>query len=441
MTRTKISVASVGMVEPFETSELPSKPNTDKISSEDVKRSNCLLSALRPLLFSMSITGLFDVWKFLEYGQGKPVTKRIFLKLYRIMLLVLFGFNCIRYFLAYHSFDFGSELLSTVLIHAWFILCSTSAVSCYRITENPENLITFFSLWRKYWNMVTEVDSSVKQACSWRQIRKYTNVCTVIGWFAIFGNIGFCSYTLISGAAFKNMIEPFPRSHGLFPVIASMYLVIVLYLTCAWSFSTGLMITLTLSMYQEFKQFALRLEKVTQKSVAEVKENMEAMRKQHNALCNMLDKADDILKHQVGLCLVVHVFLILLLIYNICWYEIVRTDIGVLVSHLFWLTATSTILTALMATCCLLNIQAHEPAKFIYNLSMRDITAEFSTQVNVFLHRLNGPPMGLTAWSLFVVDSQVVVSVAGMLATYFVVLLQFQQASTSTTASGNSTAT
>ncbi|XP_021374983.1 gustatory and pheromone receptor 32a-like [Mizuhopecten yessoensis] len=122
-----------------------------------------------------------------------------------------------------------------------------------------------------------------------------------------------------------------------------------------------------------------------------------------------------------------------------CWYEVVRTDPGQLVSHIFWLSGSSTILVALMAACCLVNIQAHEPAKFIYNLSMKEMTAEFAVQINVFLHRLNGSPIGLTAWSLFVIDNQVVVSVAGMLATYFVVLLQFQQSSSAPNNSGNAT--
>ncbi|XP_033726000.1 uncharacterized protein LOC117315757 [Pecten maximus] len=165
------------------------------------------------------------------------------------------------------------------------------------------------------------------------------------------------------------------------------------------------------------------------------------MRKQHNALCNMLDIGDDVLKHQVGLCLVLNVFITLILIYNICWYEAVRKDIGTLVSHIFWLSGSGTMLISLMAVCCMVNIQAHEPAKFIHNLSMKDVTAEFALQVTVFLHRLNGPPLGLTAWSLFVVDNQVVVSVAGMIATYFVVLLQFQQASTTPNTAGNTTLT
>ncbi|XP_069102793.1 putative gustatory receptor 28b [Argopecten irradians] len=440
----KISVTTVGMISGLESSKMSwgSEHSNDKLTPQEVKRSNCLVSALRPLLLSMSLVGLFDIWKIQKYGQEPRAHRRAFFKLYQIFIICLFVFNLIRFFFAFQSFEFGSELLATVLLQTWFMLCTSYALICYKMIENPTALIRFFTQWQKYWSLVRDLtgECSKEQACSWKRIRKYASVATVIGWSIVIGNVGFCSYTIITGTAFTNMLDPFSRSHYLFPLTLSIFHVIILYLSCAWSFITAFMIVLILSLYQEFKHFAERLENLTHdKPIPEVQENLEAMRVEHNALCNMIDTADGVLKHLVGLCLVVHVFITLILIYNICWYEVIRTDIGQLVSHIFWLSGNSSMLIAMMAVCCMVNIQAHEPAKFIHNLSMKEITAEFALQVNVFLHRLNGAPIGITAWSLFVIDNQVVVSVAGMIATYFVVLLQFQQASTTTNSSVNGT--
>ncbi|XP_060076617.1 uncharacterized protein LOC132556249 [Ylistrum balloti] len=171
-------------------------------------------------------------------------------------------------------------------------------------------------------------------------------------------------------------------------------------------------------------------------TVSTAQKCLEVYRQQHNILCNMLDTGDEVLHHLIGSCLFIHILDCLLLIYNLCRYDGVGSDTGQLFSHIFWFFGMSTTLITVIAVCSLVNIRAHEPAKLIYNLSMEDFTAEFALQVNVFLHRLNGPPMGLTAWSLFVVDSQVVVSIAGIFATYFVVLLQFQQSVSTTTPAG-----
>ncbi|XP_033725061.1 uncharacterized protein LOC117315034 [Pecten maximus] len=386
---------------------------------------------------SMSFVGLFDVWKIFNYGDEKPGWRRTFFKLYQIGVICLLGLNFSRYFLAYHSFDFGSDLLTTIYVHAWFFLCFAYSVTNYRMVQYPTNLIRFFTQWKQYWMMVKNGPNTPDdgQECSWRQMRKHATIATFVTLCLFIANISFICYLIFHPDSEPNLLEPITNTHELFPLIAGFGLIALAYASSTWMFIATFLIVLSLSVYHEFKNLVLRIEKMTQNlSSSQIRENMEAIRMQHTALCDMLDTGDMVLKNHVGMCIFIHIFNTLLLLYNLCWHDAVRGDLGQLFGHVFWLLGAVSMATIVMAVCSLVNIRAHEPAKFIYNLSMKDITADFALQVNVFLHRLNGPPIGLTAWSLFVIDNQVIVSVAGILATYFVVLLQFQQSAAGTAA-------
>ncbi|XP_069102491.1 uncharacterized protein [Argopecten irradians] len=441
MTKTKISAVDDGVASITQLG----KPNpeigtTCYPTTEEDKRWNCLISALRPLLISMSVVGLFDVWKLRDINDKNPASKRTLFKLYHLGVVCILGFNFIRFFHAYNSFAFGSELLSTVYSHAWFFLCFVYAAMNYRIVQNPTKLSQFFTQWNQYWCLVKKAPKDVSQEDSWKHIRRFTTITTIITWVFVLINVSFICYLIFHGHSEPNLLEPITEEHDLFILVACLGQIVGLCCSCAWCFVTTFLIVIFLSLYYEFKNLVNRFEKMTQTlSTSQIRENIEAIREQHTALCDMLDTGDCVFKHYIGACIFFHIFITLLLLYNLCWHDTVRDDFGQLLTHVFWLIAVIGVASVVMVTCSLVNIKAHEPASFIYKMSMKDITPDFTLQVNVFLHRLNGPPIGLTAWSLFVVDNQVIVSVAGMLATYFVVLLQFQQSATNPATSLNST--
>ncbi|OWF40111.1 hypothetical protein KP79_PYT25138 [Mizuhopecten yessoensis] len=171
-----MSIASVG-IDPASEVPTESTTKTEHAISDDAHRLDCLLSAFRPLLISMSFLGLFDFWKIRDYGVQKTRSRTRFIKVYRIIIISLLLFNFFRHFLAYGSLDFGPKVLSTLMLHAWFLLCLLYVITCFKMVENPTKVICLFKTWNTYWDLVRneKYDSILGQACSWRQIRKYAS--------------------------------------------------------------------------------------------------------------------------------------------------------------------------------------------------------------------------------------------------------------------------
>ncbi|XP_063442010.1 uncharacterized protein LOC134719437 [Mytilus trossulus] len=69
---------------------------------------------------------------------------------------------------------------------------------------------------------------------------------------------------------------------------------------------------------------------------------------------------------------------------------------------------------------------AHKPTHILYVLPLRNVSTEFSLQYSTFLKQLTDP-VGISVMNLFIIDKTTFLTLSGMLATYFVVLLQFKQ--------------
>lgn len=367
MPSTKITrVASIGITNAIETltcsaNERKSPPGNSETEPRQGKRRNSLVTALKPLLLSMTFIGISDYWKILENDRSRSFRGRI-LKVYRITLIVLSVCNVIRFFPAYSSVSgFSGELLNNVLIHGWFLQCTVNSCVSYNIVENPNKLRQFFKLWDKYWTRVNDVWGSCtgdkENAAILKMVRKATVICTATGWMLVLGNTIFFIYTtfISSTKTFDHVITPYSNSHPHAFEMKTVFLIMQLFLTGAWIFTSLIVLLLHLILYYAAKQLSKTMEEMQSKAPTKLQETMELFRQQHTELCDMIEVADDIFQFNVGYSLFTDIFLILILVYNLCWYEEVRSSIVDLFSHFFWLSGLMAMLVALMSVCCIVN--------------------------------------------------------------------------------------
>ncbi|WAR02982.1 hypothetical protein MAR_009540 [Mya arenaria] len=71
-------------------------------------------------------------------------------------------------------------------------------------------------------------------------------------------------------------------------------------------------------------------------------------------------------------------------------------------------------------------ILAHSPLEHIYTIRFSGSSNDTQLQMFMFLNRLTGTQVGLSAMKLFVVDKPTILTIAGMMITYFVLLIQFK---------------
>ncbi|XP_060076616.1 uncharacterized protein LOC132556248 [Ylistrum balloti] len=394
---------------------------------EDTRDSqrNALTQVLRPLFLCMTLSGTFDHWKIQAGHVSSRTLMSKCLKCYRITMLVLYIVNACRYFPTYLSISsFGPDLLTKLMVHLWYLLCILNGYACYKMVEDPKRLTLLLELFNVYHD---RFENEVENFSVVSKVGKITSISMVLGWFFNIGNVVFAGYMLYTSNIFDNFIAPFTNTNPMSNLIKALYLVIHLFLSCTWIFTCIATMIFSLTLYFLFKQFVRTIEKLKSQPAQEVYHLLERYRKQHNALCDMIDVADDTFSLYVAFSLTVSMLLALMLLYNICWYNSIRSDPGQLISHIFWLMAVLTNLGAVAISTGMINHSAHEPLRTIYNMSLTGVTADFSVQVNVFLQRLNGAPIGLSAFKLVMMDKHTFIQIGGVLATYFVVLLQFQQ--------------
>ncbi|XP_069102991.1 uncharacterized protein [Argopecten irradians] len=410
----------VTQVQPIE--EVEAKDSD--VENQHVRQSNELYIAMRPLFLCMTFSGTFDHWKIQRGRHSCKTSISKYLFCYRIFIFVLFVVNFIRYFPTYMEIkSFGPDLLTKLMVHFWYILCILNALACYKMVEDPDRVTKLLQIMGKYQDRL-EI-SEKKTICN--SIGKITNASLGLGWFFNIGNVVFAGYMLFQSTIFDNFIAPFTNQNSMSVLIKAVYLLMHLLLSCTWIFTCIATMIFSLTLYHFLKRFTHKIEKLKTTSAPEVQIKLESYRKQHNALCEMIDVADDTFSLYVASSLTISVSLALMLMYNICWYQSIRSDVGQLISHIFWLMAVISNLSVVTITTSLINHWAHAPLQTLYNFDLIDVSTDFSIQMNVFLQRLNGTPIGLSAYKLVLMDRHTCIQIGGLLATYFVVLLQFQQ--------------
>lgn len=340
------------------------------------RTSGVLLNALKPLFISMTCVGILDYRNIMKDARRETVRGKC-VNAYRSAVMSLLVANFLRFSWAYSdSSNSGSELLTNIMIHTWFLQCSVNMMVCYTIVKNPNKLRLFFTLWDNYWKKVNDScgnnTGEMDNKSIGKTIRKVTAICTVIGWTFVVGNVLFAFYLCVyTTTTFEHLLTPLSKSHSKAPIATAVYLVVQFYLTAVWIFTWLAMFLIQLSLYYSVKQFATVIEeqiKCQQFSV--IRETMEAWRYQYNELCNIIDVVDDIFRFNLGLSLITYVVLVLILVYNTLWYESVRNSPPELMTQFFWLSGIATMLVTSMSVCCLVNswvrISMHSSNGFIF---------------------------------------------------------------------------
>lgn len=366
MSKTKLTrVATIGtnkVFDAFKTSYTGKehRPDEEDHRSSDGQRSGLLVTSMAPLFISMSIFGLSDYWKLLgKYGIRGSFRSRG-LKVYRIAVVVVYMANVVRFFPAFaNTTEFGALLMSNVMVEVWFLHCFVNGMICYKMVENPNKLRNFFTLWEKYWKRGNEVwgnttgDEENAKIC--KRMRKVTSICTIIGWCFVFVNVTFTIFTSFVTKTFEIILTPFSSTNPHAFEIKACMQIIQFYLSGIWVFACLVLFLVSLTLYYATKQFANKFDELKSKSVTEVNDNMEAFRDQYNYLCDMIDAVDDTFQFYIGISLFTNILLMLIVMYNLCWYENVRNTLAELIAHIFWMFGISFMLVLQMAMCCVVN--------------------------------------------------------------------------------------
>ena len=114
--------------------------------------------------------------------------------------------------------------------------------------------------------------------------------------------------------------------------------------------------------------------------------------------------------------------------YNLIWYEELQENTTALVTCILWTIAAACQIIFICVGGALINAKAHKPLEYIYDISVDETSQQDSVKLQMFLSKLNGQPIGLTAFGMFVIDKPTILTIIGLLLTYFVIIVQFSPA-------------
>ncbi|XP_071099385.1 gustatory receptor 5a for trehalose-like [Haliotis cracherodii] len=381
---------------------------------------------LRPLFWSLRLTGLF--FQRSETSAGKFIIGK-----WAVVCAVVCGItlgNSIRSFLVFKSGEPFDELLFFKLqLCIWSLEGFSKAAVMFLASYKKDLLPLFFKLWR--------------EICEDKKPDKFLKLvmkkAILLSWnFSIVNTIGvavtfffvpdleelFLNATL-PGAAEADMKLPYKI----------MMIVMVYFASSVAMSSVSLLIVMSLAVSREF--FVLNKELSSHiSSDGKFSAELEDYRLRHQGLCRLVDVLDDVFMIMIAFVFMSNIPLCCVILYNIIYTS---RHFSILLLNVFWLCFLTFHMIVVAVVCAYINMGAHAPLSVIYNIKA-DFLKDRPLELTLFLNRLTGYDIGLSALKMFVINRPAILTVIGMLITYFVLLVQFKSpVSSSCTCSFNST--
>ncbi|XP_067655977.1 gustatory receptor 5a for trehalose-like [Haliotis asinina] len=405
---------------------LPNKPTNDDKTFIDCYDGCSFFEDLRPLFWSLKLTGLFFHRR--ETSAGKFIVSK-WVVLCAAVCAVTLGNSLRSLFVFKRGEPFDEVLFFKVQLCIWSVEGFAKTTVMFVASYKKELLPLFFKLWR--------------EICKDKKPDKFLKFvmrnAIMISWnFSIVNTIGvavtfffvpdledlFLNATL-PGAAHADVKLPYKI----------MMIVLVYFASSVAVSSVTLLVVLSVAVTREF--FVVNKDLSSQiSSDGKFTAGLEDYRLRHQGLCRVVDVLDDIFMIMIAFILISNIPLCCVILYNLIYTS---RHFSILLLNLFWLFFLTFHMTVVAVICAYINMGAHAPLSIIYNIKA-EFLKERPLELTMFLNRLTGNDIGLSALKMFVINRPAILTMIGMLITYFVLLVQFKSPfSSNCTCSLNST--
>lgn len=336
--------------------------------------STSLFKVLYPFFMSMKLLGLFHNKKYhleeimCEGGsyKSKPIQCRSQLypsQVYSFLISVLVVGNALRCLNALSmGLAIGPESFGRVMLIVWYLLCACNTIICFKASHQHCHLPSFFLLWDRIYN---HDGNSYSLVISRKMTYIYTSVC----WGVVVVNMVGSACVLYLTNTMETLLTPFTNDDPNINIVIAVYLFPHVYASAAWIFPMGFYFIICKILYDEFKRFNTGLSKMLHANTTKFPCEFEDMRQRHQQLCHLVSNADDMFSVYNAICIVLCVFDICLVMYNIIWYEQVRNNTLITVSCVFWMSCGAVNLALICVGAAFVNEQVNKCNGFSISLT------------------------------------------------------------------------
>ena len=252
---------------------------------------------------------------------------------YSFILIIFLTTNVLRWLTMFDGSEaFGSILFIKITCCVWSLQTLSHYMAWFISSESYGRLPIFFIEWEKIRQNSSRLIHSLE---------RQTNVCTVILWILIVANCGFCTYLIFVTDLLNALLTPWNKDFKYVIVIQLVNLIEQSYLTFVWFSTSVFMFLICKTLAFEFREVTRDIEGLTCGTNSESVQTLEGLRRQHQNLCNLVEKADRFLSMQVAISLSGSLIIMCLVLYTLFFDEHLNNK-GTGMIKLFWVCAALT---------------------------------------------------------------------------------------------------
>ncbi|XP_060070613.1 uncharacterized protein LOC132550537 [Ylistrum balloti] len=247
---------------------------------------------------------------------------------------------------------------------------------------------------------------------------------TSVTWFGAvisFAGIIFQSVTDFNKDFAAGITNPFPQRN-----IAALLFFSGLHLweTGAWLFPILLQSTLFTFLGNSFSTLNTNLIRIMEDNDKRISQNIKDLRRKHLQLCKTVAILEQDTSYLLTGTYVTNVFLICFIVYQMVTAG--SWPIYSYVSFSSWVLMNVTVILTISHTAAKVNEKAHSHLEYLYDVDMSQASPFESLELQMFLSKLNGPPLGFTVLGFVTITKEFILTLGGIIMTYFFLLLQFK---------------
>ena len=299
-------------------------------------------------------------------------------------------------------------------IISWMTNCVANAIACFR-ASNTYNGLT---------NLFLEIDQYTSEGISVAS-KKRIILYVILSCIIIAVNVVSSFYLMFFTTSMDIILAPIDSDHHNAIYLKATVFFIQIYMTAAWLLPVFFMLILCSVLMDLFSRFNKCFQAKIMCNGYSLPPDFEKLRQKHLTLCRLVTYADSFLCIFNGVTLLSCSIILTAYTYNIIWYDAIRDDVTVLLVTLFWTFGGAMQILLISIGGGMLNTKARESVNYLYDVSADTIPQDKQIHITLFLSKLNGPPIGISALGMFVIDKPVILTIIGLLATYFVIIVQF----------------
>ncbi|ELT90076.1 hypothetical protein CAPTEDRAFT_184862 [Capitella teleta] len=372
--------------------------------------SNGLFHAMRWLFTAMKLLGMVHFDNITNGSERNPSTRWSAAKIYQVVVILLLILNQVRLlFLFNASRSLDPQLFLDVTIFCWMSMALVNAMTMYTACNCKGRLFATLTKWHSF-----------NQQPSPEKMAYFTKKCR---WYVIFGlgtiplNIAFELYAFLTTSMLDGMHTPIKRDNDHINLIRGLYMVFHIIIVGYFSLPSVYVLFLTDVAHYELKHFNAQFRQCISKG-GDFQGDLEEHRRRHLRICVFIEEAEATVSLTVGFSFLATILEILLILYDIIWWSDLREHTGMMIIFISWFTFAVLYITVMFIFCAYVN---HE--------------------VLIFVSRLTGRSIGFTASSMFVIDKPVLLTIMGVIVSYFFLIIQFASDETKESANNITTST